>query len=46
VVSISISLTAMRHSGVAGALVGLLAGELFNVAGIIVFSIRETRQGS
>jgi len=23
--------------------VGLLAGELFNVAGIIVFSIRETR---
>jgi O-antigen/teichoic acid export membrane protein len=43
VISISISLTAMRHSGVTGALVGLLAGELFNVAGIIVFSIRETR---
>lgn len=43
-VSISISLVAIRRSGVAGALVGLLAGELFNVAGIIVFSIRETRQ--
>jgi O-antigen/teichoic acid export membrane protein len=43
VISISISLVAMRHGGVAGALVGLLAGELFNVAGIVVFSIREAR---
>jgi O-antigen/teichoic acid export membrane protein len=43
VISISISLVALRSNGVAGALVGLLAGELCNVAGIIFFSIRETR---
>jgi hypothetical protein len=33
----------MRHIGAAGALVGLLLGELFNVGGIILFSMRETR---
>jgi O-antigen/teichoic acid export membrane protein len=43
VLSISSSLIAMRHIGAAGALVGLLLGELFNVGGIILFSMRETR---
>jgi len=41
--SFSVSLLAMRHYGVVGALIGLLAGETFNVAGIIFFSVREAR---
>jgi O-antigen/teichoic acid export membrane protein len=43
VISISSSLIAMHYIGAPGALVGLLFGELFNVAGIIVFSLRDTR---
>src|SRR5262249_45946498 len=41
--SFSVSFVAMRHLGAAGALVGLLAGELLNVFGIVVMSIREAR---
>ncbi|MGO9994690.1 MAG: capsular biosynthesis protein [Steroidobacteraceae bacterium] len=44
IVSLSISLVAMRSLGAVGALVGLLAGESVNVAGIIVLSIREARR--
>lgn len=44
ILSFSISLAAMRTLGVIGALLGLLAGELANVAGIIAFSIREARR--
>lgn len=44
VIAISISAVALRRVGVAGALIGLLAGELFNVAGIIVLSIRDARR--
>jgi O-antigen/teichoic acid export membrane protein len=43
VLSISTSLIAMRYLGAPGALVGLLFGELFNVAGIVIFSVREAR---
>jgi hypothetical protein len=43
IISISCSLIAMHIIGMAGALVGLLVGELCNVAGIIVFSIRDIR---
>jgi O-antigen/teichoic acid export membrane protein len=46
VLSISISLVAMHRIGATGALLGLLAGELFNVAGIILFSLRETRMAA
>jgi O-antigen/teichoic acid export membrane protein len=49
IISISSSLAAMHYIGAAGALVGLLIGELCNVAGIIVFSIRDrhdTREGA
>jgi O-antigen/teichoic acid export membrane protein len=41
--SFSVSFVAMRYLGAAGALVGLLAGELLNVLGIVVMSIREAR---
>jgi O-antigen/teichoic acid export membrane protein len=43
VISISTSLIAMGYIGAPGALVGLLLGELFNVAGIVVFSLRDSR---
>jgi O-antigen/teichoic acid export membrane protein len=43
-VSFAISFAAMRRVGVIGALLGLLAGEVLNVTGIIVFSIREARR--
>ncbi len=43
VASFAISFTAMRSMGVIGALLGLLAGEVVNLAGIIVFSKREAR---
>jgi hypothetical protein len=36
----------MRSMGAPGALVGLLFGELFNVAGIVVFSVRDARAKS
>jgi O-antigen/teichoic acid export membrane protein len=43
VISISSSLIAMRYVGAPGALLGLLLGELFNIAGIVAFSLRESR---
>jgi O-antigen/teichoic acid export membrane protein len=43
IVSFSVSFIAMQHYGVIGALMGLLAGEIFNVAGIVLFSVREAR---
>ena len=33
----------MRHVGAVGALIGLLTGEVFNVIGIVVMSLREVR---
>jgi O-antigen/teichoic acid export membrane protein len=42
-IAISSALAAMSYLGVVGALVGLLIGEVCNVAGIVVFSIRESR---
>lgn len=44
VISISSSLIAMHYIGVAGALLGLLAGELINVAGIVIFSMHDARR--
>jgi O-antigen/teichoic acid export membrane protein len=44
VVAISGSLVAMRHVGAPGALLGLLAGELVTVVGIVFFSIRDAYQ--
>lgn len=41
--SFSVSFVAMQSLGPAGALVGLLAGEVVNVVGIVVMAIRETR---
>ena len=43
IISISCSLIAMHIIGMAGALVGLLVGELCNVLGILVFSILDAR---
>jgi len=43
VISISCSIIAMRYLGAVGALVGLLTGEVFNVAGIVIFSLRDVR---
>jgi len=43
IVCFGVSFAAMRRVGVIGALLGLLVGELLNVAGIIVFSLREAR---
>jgi O-antigen/teichoic acid export membrane protein len=43
VLSITSSVILMHHIGAPGALVGLLAGELFNVGGIIFFSVRDAR---
>jgi O-antigen/teichoic acid export membrane protein len=44
IVSFAVSLVAMRQLGVVGALLGLLTGEVLNVAGIVYFSVREARQ--
>jgi len=43
VISISCSVVAIRHLGAIGALIGLLTGEVFNVAGIVVLSLRDVR---
>jgi O-antigen/teichoic acid export membrane protein len=43
IISISCSLIVMPYLGARGALVGLLFGELINVAGIVFFSLREAR---
>ncbi len=43
ILSFAISFTAMRSMGVIGALIGLLAGEVANLGGIVFFSIREAR---
>lgn len=45
IIAISCSVIAMRHFGVVGALVGLLTGEVFNVVGIVVLSLRDARAG-
>jgi O-antigen/teichoic acid export membrane protein len=44
VVAISCTLIAMHHVGTSGALLGLLAGEIFSVTGIIFFSLRDARR--
>jgi O-antigen/teichoic acid export membrane protein len=44
IVSLSIGFTAMHSMGVIGALLGLLVGEVLNVAGIVIFSIRDARK--
>jgi O-antigen/teichoic acid export membrane protein len=41
--SLTVSFLSMRLIGVVGALYGILAGELFNVAGITILSYRESR---
>jgi O-antigen/teichoic acid export membrane protein len=43
VISISCSIVAMRHHGPVGALIGLLIGEVFNVVGIVILSLRDVR---
>jgi O-antigen/teichoic acid export membrane protein len=43
VLAITTSFFAISNMGAAGALVGLLTGELFNVCGIVFLSIRELR---
>jgi O-antigen/teichoic acid export membrane protein len=42
--SIGLSYVCMRHFGVIGALLGILAGELLNVIGLIVLSAIESRR--
>lgn len=42
VISLSTSYWGMLHYGTAGALLGVLAGEISNVVGIVVLSLRET----
>ena len=44
VISYVVSLIAMGRMGAAGSLTGLLSGEVFNVAGIVVLSLREARR--
>lgn len=46
IVSFAVSFTAMRSMGVTGALIGLLAGEVTNLTGIIIFSVREARRNA
>jgi O-antigen/teichoic acid export membrane protein len=41
--AVALSWPAMRHYGAAGALVGMLAGEILNIAGIAVLALREAR---
>lgn len=43
IVSLTTSFTAIRYLGVIGAPLGILTGELLNVIGLIVFSLREAR---
>jgi O-antigen/teichoic acid export membrane protein len=43
IVSLTTSFTAIRYLGIIGAPLGILAGELLNVVGLIVFSLREAR---
>ena len=42
VTSLTVSYWGMLHYGTAGALLGVLAGEITNVVGIVVLSLRET----
>ena len=44
ILSFAISIAAMPRLGPLGALVGLLAGEFCNLAGILVFSVRESNR--
>ncbi len=44
IVSLSSSFALMRSIGVSGAPLGMLIGEVLNVLGIIVFSLREARR--
>jgi O-antigen/teichoic acid export membrane protein len=44
IIATSCSLITMRHIGVSGALVGLLTGEVFNVLGVVVMSLRDARR--
>ena len=41
--SLCVSYVCMLHIGLVGALIGILVGELFNVAGITILSYRESR---
>lgn len=41
--SLTLSYVCMRHIGVIGALIGIVAGEMLNVTGITIFSYRESR---
>jgi O-antigen/teichoic acid export membrane protein len=41
--SLAVSYVCMRHQGVIGALIGVLAGEVINVVGIVALSIRDLR---
>jgi hypothetical protein len=43
IIATSCSVIAMRHIGVQGALIGLLTGEVFNVLGIVILSLRDVR---
>jgi O-antigen/teichoic acid export membrane protein len=43
--SLTVSYLCMRQIGVVGALYGVLAGEVLNVAGIVILSYRESRHG-
>jgi len=45
-VALTVSLVAMQRYGVIGALFGVLAGEVFNLAFVVYFSIREARAPS
>jgi O-antigen/teichoic acid export membrane protein len=44
VLSLSISFATISRVGAIGALIGLLAGELFNMLGIVALSLREARR--
>jgi hypothetical protein len=43
---LTVSLIAMQRYGVIGALFGVLAGEVFNLAFVVYFSIREANAPS
>ena len=45
-IALAASFEFMRRLGVTGALLGMLTGELINLAGIVVLAIRQSRSRS
>lgn len=44
IISLAVSYLAMQRYGMTGALIGILVGEIINIAGVVLLSLRKTEQ--